>query len=108
MLIGGQRICILPRPIVTGDGFAYSTDILYNEEQRFNYVNLGLTSKSVSTLNQTIKMLPDTEFALVVDASVICTFTIHDKMDISYISIGDDLDTKDLMIVRDVLKKFRN
>jgi hypothetical protein len=108
MIIGSQRICTLTSPIIAGDGFEYSTDILYNEEQKFHHVNLGLTSKSVSTLNQTVKVLPEAEFALVVDGNVICTFTIHDHMDITYLTIGDDLNTKDLTTVRDALKKFRN
>ena len=108
MLIGGKKICTLTRPIIGSDGFEYATDILYNEERKVNFINLGLSPKSVSTLNQTIKVLPDTEFALVINADVICTFTIHDRMNTNYISLGDDLDTKELMAIRDALKKFQN
>jgi len=108
MLIGGKKVCILSRPIVESDDFEYSTDILYNEVDKINYVNLGLSGQSVNTLNQTIKMLPDAEFALVVDHSVICIFTIRERMDVRHLSIGDDIDTKDLIVVRDVLKKFQN
>ena len=108
MLIGGKGVCILPRPIVGSEGFEYATDILYNEEKKINFVNLGLSSESVVKLNETIRLLPSSEFALVVDDNVICIFTIRDHMDIRYLSIGDDLPTKDLMIVSSALKKFRH
>lgn len=107
MLIGGKKVCVLKKPIVSVDELEYATDILYDPVIECNYVNIGLSPGSVKTLNQTIHTLPKTQFALVVNDDVICIFTIHERLDTRYIKIGTDLDIKSLMIVRDALKKVQ-
>lgn len=103
MLIGGKNVCVLKKPILSIGALEYVTDILYDPKNKSNYVDLGLSSTSVNTLNQTISILPKTQFALVVDSKVVCIFTIHEKMDTRYIRIGKDLDQKNLAVVHDIL-----
>ena len=107
-LIGGKRICTLAKPIVTVSAFEYATDILYSQEKQIHFVNLGITSKGVNILNQTIRVLPGAQFAVVVDNNVICTFTIYERMQTGYISLGEDLTTRNLETVRDALKEFQH
>lgn len=103
MLIGGKNVCVLKKPILGISALEYVTDILYDPTLKSNYIDLGLSSTSVNTLNQTISILPKTQFALVVESRVVCIFTINEKMETRYIRIGRDLDQKNLAVVHDVL-----
>lgn len=107
MLIGGKQVCILKKPIINVDELEYVTDVLYDPAHQYHYVDLGISSTSVNTLNQTISLLPKSEFAIVIDGSVICVFTITDKINTRYIRLGEDLDFKDIIRVRDALKKVK-
>jgi hypothetical protein len=105
MLIGNKKICLLKNPLFGIDELEYVTDILYDFELKNNYVEIGLSSESANTLNQTISIMRDVQFALVVNHDIICIFTIHEKMNTRYLRIGMDLDFKSLEFVHDVLKK---
>lgn len=107
MLIGSKRVCILKEPIVKIDELEYVTDILYDQLIRCNYIDLGLSAASVNTLNQTNALLPNSEFALVVNDDVICIFKIDGGIKTRYLRIGQDLDIKGLMIVHDALAQVR-
>ena len=107
MLIGTKRVCVLKKPIVGVDELEYVTDILYDPIIQCNYIKLGFSSESVTTLNQTVSTLPGAEFAIVLDDDVICIFKIQEKLDTRYIKIGYDLDSKSLSMVRDALKKVQ-
>ena len=76
-----KKVCVLKKPIVSVDELEYVTDILYDPIIKSNHINLGFSSASVSTLNQTILSIPNAEFAVVVNDDVICVFTIHEKLD---------------------------
>ncbi len=107
MLVGGKKVCVLKKPIISIDELEYVTDILYDPVRKVNHVNLGLSQGSINTLNQTVRSIPKTEFALVVNDDVIGTFTIQDKLVERYLRIGTDLDIKNLEMVRDALKKIQ-
>jgi hypothetical protein len=107
MLIGAKRVCILEKPIVTVEELEYATDVVYDASLNYHYVDLGISSASVNILNQTISVLPKAEFALVIDGSVICVFTIHERVDKRYIRLGEDLDFKNVLRVRDALRKVK-
>jgi hypothetical protein len=107
MLIGGKQVCILEKPIVTVGELEYVTDVLYDPALKYHYVDLGISSASVNTLNQTISLLPKSEFALVIEGSVICVFTIRERIDKRYIRLGEDLEFKNIVRVRDALKKVK-
>jgi len=107
MLIGTKRVCILEKPIVTVDELEYATDVLYDASRKYHYVDLGISSSSVNILNQTISVLPKSEFALVIDGSVICVFTINERVDKRYIRLGEDLDFKNVIRVRNALRKVK-
>ena len=107
MLIGTKRVCVLKKPIVSVDELEYVTDILYDPIVQCNYIKLGFSRESVTTLNQTVSTIPSTEFAVVLDDDVICIFKIQEKLDARYIKIGYDLDNKSLTMVRDALKKVQ-
>lgn len=106
MLIGPKRVCILKEPIVRVDELEYVTDIKFDPLLDCNYVDLGLSKESVKVLNQTVSILPDAEFALVVDNQVICIFEIQESMDTRYLRLGRDLDIKSLETLRDTLRKI--
>jgi hypothetical protein len=106
MLIGSRMVCILKQPLVQVAELEYVTDILYDPVIQCNHLNLGLSSESVKTLNQTVGILPKTEFALVVNNHVICIFKIEDSLNTRYLRIGQDLDMKSLVTVYDALKKI--
>src|SRR3989337_611575 len=106
MLVGTKRICIAKMPIIGTDEIEYVTEILYDPILKLNYINLGLSSKSVSALNETNNFLPDAQFALVVENEVICTFIIHERFSDRFLRIGSDLDANNLALVHDALKKL--
>jgi hypothetical protein len=105
MLIGGKKICILQRPILTVDELEYITDILYDPVIECNHINVGLSSKGVNTLNQTISLMPQTEFALVVEGDVIGIFNIQGRLNDRFLRLGTDLDLENLKVVKNALKK---
>ena len=107
MLVGKRKICTSKKPIISIEELEYVTDILYDPTLKLNYINLGLSSKSVTVLNQTVDFLPHSQFALVVENDVICIFTIHESFTDRFLRIGSDLDLKNLTIVHDALKKVR-
>ena len=107
MFIGGKKICVLEKPIVSIDELEYVTDILYDPVLKRNHVNLGLSSESVNTLNQTSSFMPDAEFAIVVNDDVVGTFKITEKVGERFLRLGTDLDHKNLEAVRDLLKKVK-
>lgn len=88
------------------DELEYVTDIKFDPLLDCNYVDLGLSKESVKVLNQTVSILPDAEFALVVDNQVICIFEIQESMDTRYLRLGRDLDIKSLETLRDTLRKI--
>lgn len=106
MLIGPKRVCILKEPVVRVDELEYVTDIKFDPLLECNYVDLGLSKESVKVLNQTISILPNAEFALVVDNHVICLFKIQDSMNTRYLRLGQNLDIKSLETLRDTLRKI--
>jgi hypothetical protein len=105
MLIGTKKICILKNPLLDIDELEYVTDILYDFDLKNNYIEIGLSSASANTLNQTISIMRDVQFALVINRDVICIFTIQERMNTRYLRIGMDLDFKNLVFVHDILKK---
>jgi hypothetical protein len=107
MLVGGKKVCVLKKPIISVEELEYVTDILYDPVLKCNHVNLGLSQGSINTLNQTVTSIPEAEFALVVNDDVIGTFTIREKLVERYLRIGTDLDLKNLEMVRDALKKVQ-
>lgn len=107
MLVGGKKVCVLKKPIISVEELEYVTDILYDPVLKCNHVNLGLSQGSINTLNQTVTSIPEAEFALVVNDDVIGTFTIKEKLVERYLRIGTDLDLKNLEMVRDALKKVQ-
>jgi len=107
MLVGGRKICVLRKPIVSLDGLEYVTDILYDPVLKRNHVNLGLSSSSVSTLNQTVSSITKPEFAIVVNNTVIGIFVINEKLSENFLRLGTDLDLKDLEAVRDALQEVK-
>lgn len=107
MLIGSKRVCIQQRPIIHIDELEYVTDILYDPVIKHNHVDVGFSSSSMTTLKQTVRALPKSQFALVVDDIVICTFTLEEDQATRYLRIGTDLDVKSLMMVHDALKKIQ-
>ena len=106
MLIGSKRVCILKEPIVPVDELEYVTDVKFDRILECNYVDLGLSKGSIDVLNQTVSILPDSDFALVIDNQVICVFRIDKSMNTRYLRLGQDLDVKSLEIVRDALRKI--
>ena len=107
MLVGTKRICLAKRPIIGTDEIEYVTEILYDPVFKSNYINLGLSSKSVSALNETNTFIPDAQFALVIENEVICTFIIHERFTDRFLRIGSDLDANTLIVVHHALKKLR-
>lgn len=107
MLIGGRKVCVLKKPLISIDGLEYVTDILYDPVLKRNHVNLGLSSSSVSTLNQTVSSITKPEFAIVVNNSVIGIFVINERLSESFLRLGTDLDLKDLETVRDALREIK-
>jgi len=107
MLVGGRKICVLRKPIVSLDGLEYVTDILYDPVLKRNHVNLGLSSSSVSTLNQTVSSITKPEFAIVVNNTVIGIFVINERLSENFLRVGTDLDLKDLETVRDALQEIK-
>ena len=105
MLIGTKKICVLQKPLLGIDELQYVTDIQYDLHLKNNYVEIGLSPASAKALNQTITLMPDVQFALVIERDVICTFIIHEKMNTRYLRIGMVLDFKSLASVRDILRK---
>lgn len=106
MLIGPKRVCILKEPIVPVDELEYVTDIKFDRILEYNYVDLGLSRGSIKVLNQTVSILSDPDFALVINNEVICVFKIEKSMNTQYLRLGQDLDPKSLEIVRDALRKI--
>jgi hypothetical protein len=106
MLVGTKRICIAKMPIISTDDIEYVTEILYDPILKLNYINLGLSSKSVSALNETNNFLQDAQFALVSENEVICTFIIHETLSDRFLRIGSDLDANNLTVVHNALKKL--
>lgn len=107
MLIGSKRVCILKNPIVNINELEYVTDILYDPIVKCNHVNVGLSSSSIKTLNETINYIKGAEFALVVNNDVIGIFKIEEKLTTRYLRIGTDLDIESLFLVHDALKKVQ-
>jgi hypothetical protein len=106
MLVGGKKICVLKKPIINVDGLEYVTDILYDPVLKRNHINLGLSSSSVATLNQTVSSILKAEFAIVVNDHVIGIFIIEERLTENYLRIGTDLDLKELEAVRDALRQL--
>lgn len=106
MLIGGRKICVLKKPIIPVDELEYVTDILYDPVLKRNHVNLGLSTSSVMTLNQTVKSITKPEFAIVVNNNVIGIFAINDRLSENFLRVGTDLDLKELETVRDALMQL--
>jgi hypothetical protein len=107
MLIGGRKVCVLRKPIVSVNGLEYVTDILYDPVLKRNHVNLGLSSRGVSTLNQTVRSITKPEFAIVVNNTVIAIFVINERLSENFLRLGTDLDLKDLETVRDALQEVK-
>jgi hypothetical protein len=106
MLVGTKRICVAKMPIIGADEIEYVTEILYDPILKLNYINIGLSSKCVSALNETNNFLHDAQYALVADNEIICTFIIHEPLSVRFLRIGSDLDVNNLAVVRNALKKL--
>lgn len=106
MIIGKTRICISKKPIIQIKELQYITDIKYNPKNQTYYIDVGLTSSGMLTLNRTISSLPNSKFAFVVDDEIICIFKITTETSIHAIRMGEDAALDDLKTIHAALKKI--
>jgi hypothetical protein len=64
------KVCVTMNPIISAKDFVYITDIKKDIDNRFSF-NLIFSNEGYETLKKLYAQLPNSEFALVVDNSVI-------------------------------------
>ncbi len=106
MVIGKSRVCVSKKPIVAIDEIKYITEILYDPKSMVHYIDAGLTSSGIQTLNKTVSSLPKSRFALVVDGEVVCLFSGAADGSINAIRLGEDARLEDLKTIQQALKKI--
>lgn len=108
MIISRSRVCLSRKPIVSLDIIDYVTDIQYDPRRKVYYVDIGITSSGMRTINQTVLSLPNSRFAMVVNNEVICLFAGSTEYAINSIRIGEDTQLKDLTTIHEVLRRVKN
>lgn len=107
MVIDEVKLCISKKPIVLVDEIAYITGIKYEPVIESYYIDIGFTSAGMVTLQKTYTSLPNTQFALVVDNSIVCVFSVDEDIAIRSIRIGQDAPLKNLQTIRGILSKIK-
>jgi hypothetical protein len=97
--------CISKKPIVSIEEIEYVTDILYDSQSKINYIDVGLSAASVSILNKVYQSMPGSQLALVAEKKALGQFTIDERILARKMTIGKDLDLKQLKVIRDILKE---
>lgn len=105
MVIGSQKICLSPRPLLENTVLRPASDVKYDPYYKTHYIEMGLTAEASRILLQTKKSLPDCKFALAVNGDIICLFTIREDYAIKSFRIGEDVALADLMIIHERLEK---
>ena len=106
MVVGKRKVCVSKKPIIPASELEYATDIRYDFQQKVNYIDVGVSSQALQTLNKMIDTLPQTYFALVVDDDVICLFNLNEEIGARYIRVGEDADVDGLRQISNILKKL--
>ena len=66
MIIGKTKVCISKKPIIPIEEVEYATDIQYDPNFKTHYIDVGISSLGIQTLNKTVSSLADIKFALVI------------------------------------------
>jgi hypothetical protein len=105
MIIDKSKVCISKKPIIAIKDLKNISDIQYDPINKMHYIDVGFSPAGIYTLNNIVRSLPDTKFALVVDNHVICIFQVDAEISIHSIRIGQDVALKDLITIHNALKK---
>jgi hypothetical protein len=106
MVIGKTKICISKKPIIEINELKYVGDIQYDPINKVYYIDAGLTSAGIQTLNKTISSLPNSRFALVVDNEIVCIFKVPAETKVTVIRMGEDAHLEDLKTIQKSLGKI--
>jgi hypothetical protein len=107
MVIDQAKLCISKKPILSVDEIASITAIKYDPIIQSYYIDITFTTEGMVTLQRTYTSLPNTKFALVVDNSAICVFSVDEEIALRSIRIGQDIPLKNLQMIRDILSKIK-
>lgn len=107
MVIDQAKLCISKKPIVMVDQIDFITPIKYDPIIESYYIDIGFSPTAMVTLNRTYTSLPNTQFALVVDNSIVCIFTVREEIAVKSIRIGQDAPLKHLQTIREILSKIK-
>lgn len=105
MVVGKTKVCLSKKPIIRIEELEYATEVQYDPKYKVHYIDVGMSSAGVQTLNKTVNSLPGSKFALVIENDVVCIFIIEREIELRSIRIGEDAQLKDLVMIHDVLKK---
>lgn len=107
MLVGKTKFCISPKPIIEIDELEYVTDILYDDKLKVHYINIGISSSGMNTLNQIRRAMPNAEFGYVMENNVIGRFRLHEGIIYArYMKLGMDVDLKTVKMIQAIFKKY--
>ncbi len=107
MLIGEKKLCISRVPIVAARELTYATAVLYDPMMKIHYIDIGITPAGAGILQQTVRSLPDAQFALALQNKVICTFMPSPATMVRSFRIGNDLTLQDLTTIHELLKDVK-
>lgn len=107
MIIGEQKVCLSRKPIIAGDEITYATDIQYDPRFQMHYIDIGLSATGGKILAQTIRSLPNEQYALVLEGQVICILELKAAETVRSVRIGKDIPLNDLTAIHDVLKTVK-
>lgn len=107
MLIGKSKICISKKPLIQLSEVEYVSDIQYDPTLKKHYVDIGLSSAAVQTLNRGFASLPNNRYAFVMKDEVICVVKVESEITVRFFRMGYDLSLKDLTEVHKVLKTLK-
>ena len=102
-----MKLCISKKPILTVDQIDFITAIKYDPVIESYYIDVGFSPAGMVTLNKTYTSLPNTQFALVVDNSIVCVFSVREDITVKYVRIGQDAPLKHLQMIREILSKIK-
>ncbi len=107
MLIGNTRVCISKKPILEIQEVESVSDILYDNIRKVAYINVGISSKAVQTLNKISGALSKSQFVIVLENNGVGLFTVTETIKNRIMQIGADVDLKNLQVIHSMLKRAR-